>query len=269
MHGIGTLRWFHVAGVGALAIGAAATIEWTYAKSPHDKQHGYLEAQIGQLAARIPPPPGGASVVEADRRVFDSTRSLEGSSRWRQAARDADQTPKSLLRTFSCAAGAELTAERLPHLTALLASAGSDSSDVASRAKTSFMRARPYTLYAGPTCPKPDNLGAKHDYPSGHSARGWTWALILAGLLPDRKAQLMSRAQAYAESRVVCGFHSPTGAAAGRAVAMITVNSLKGNPRFKTDLQRASQELAALKQRGERPPARQCQVEGQMMNRPY
>jgi len=91
----------------------------------------------------------------------------------------------------------------------------------------------------------------------------------LAELIPNRRAQLSSRARAYAESRVVCGFHSPTGAEAGRTVAMLTVNSLMRNPQFRTDMQQASKELSALRQRGQLPPARQCRSEDPLMDKPY
>jgi acid phosphatase (class A) len=108
-----------------------------------------------------------------------------------------------------------------------------------------------------------------HDYPSGHSARGWTWGLVLGQLLPNRRQQLIARAQAYADSRVVCGFHSPTGAGAGRAVALITVDALMRTPSFKADMKQASKELAALKQSGTAPPEGQCRAELMRTDRPY
>ena len=270
MHKMGSHPWLHFLGAGALLIAVAATaIGWGHARSPRNGNGTYIGTQIGHLAARVPPPPGGAGVAAADRQAFATTRALQGTWRWHQAARDANQSPRALLGTFSCAAGVELTAGRAPHLAALLNTAGEDSSHVASRAKSTFMRARPYTLYAGPTCPRPDGLGAKHDYPSGHAARGWTWALILAELLPDRRAPLMSRAKAYGESRVVCGFHTPTGVEAGRRVAMLTVPALMADPAFKDDLRKASTELAALRQGGQAPPERQCRSETALSQTPY
>lgn len=271
MQGLGRLRRFHVVVAGVLAIGGAATVavEWTHARNARGEHRGYLGPRTAQLAARVPPPSNEPAVLDADRRAFVATRALQGSWRWEQAARDADQSADALLDTFSCAAGVELTPDRAPHLAALLADAGADSAHVASRAKNVFLRPRPYTLYAGPTCVSPDNLGANHDYPSGHAARAWTWGFILAELLPERRAQLLSRAQAYGESRVVCGFHSPTGVSAGRGVAVITVRSLMADARFQADLRAASKELAALRQHGQSPPARQCRSEAALAGRPY
>ena len=257
-----------VLGVAGLLIAGGATLaaEWTQAKSPVTKHHSYLRAAVEHLGDRVPPPPQGTAVVEADRRVFRSTRALQGSRRWNQAASDADQSTRSLLKDFSCASGLELAPESAPRLASFLADAGADGAHIAKRAKSKFRRARPYVLDPGPTCRSTRGLGDFHDYPSGHSTRGWTWGLILAELLPDRRQQLASRANAYAESRVVCGFHSPTGAKVGRPVAVLTVNSLMHSPRFRADMQQASRELVALKRHGQMPPPRQCAAERLMMN---
>ena len=265
-----TARRLRLLGAGVLMTTAAATLvaKWTHAKSHLSERHSYLGPAVQQLSDRVPPPPTGAAVVEADRKVFRATRALQGSQRWKRAADDTHQSTRWLLSDFSCASGLSLTPERAPHLASLLANAGADSADVASFAKARFKRARPYVLDRGPTCAATRGLGDFHDYPSGHSSRAYTWALVLAELLPDRRQQLSARAQAYADSRVVCGFHSPTGAGAGKAVAMLTLTSLKRNPRFEADLQLASQELAALKQHGETPSARQCQAEQPMPSRP-
>jgi acid phosphatase (class A) len=253
---------------GALFIAAAVTLlaEWTHARDAAPQHHSYLGSAVGQLGDQLPPPPREPAVVEADRRAFKATRALQGSARWTQAVHDTDQSDPALLSDFSCASGLELTRERAPHLASLLANAGADSAHVASRAKARFRRARPYVLDQGPTCAATQGLGDFHDYPSGHSSRGWAWALVLAELLPDRRQQLSERAKAYADSRVVCGVHSPTGASAGRAVAVLTVDSLMRNPRFRADMQQARHELAALKQRGQVPSAHQCRSDRSSAN---
>jgi acid phosphatase (class A) len=259
------------AGAGVLVVAGAATLaaQWTQAKAPDAEHFTYLGGTAAQLAAGVPSPPRAPNVVLADRQVFRSTRRLQGSARWKLAAEDANQAAPALLKDFSCSSGLNLSAAQAPHLASLLADAGADAAHVASRAKSRFGRRRPYVLDPGPTCRPTRGLGDFHDYPSGHSTRGWTWGLILAELLPDRRQFLMSRAQAYADSRVVCGFHTPTGAAAGRGVATLAVVALKRDPRFRAELKQASNELAALKQQGDAPPAGQCRSEQAMLQRPY
>ena len=257
-------------GVGACALLAAGGVTlatgWPQSKAPAEQERSYVGPAVQQIADRVPPPP--ERMMDEDYRAFLKTRELRGTWRWRIAAADAKKSPKALLRAFSCAAGVELMPERAPHLTLLLATAGSDSAKVASKAKSKFPRERPYTLYEGPTCLSPDGLGPDRDYPSGHAARGWTWGLILAELLPDQQSQLLSRAEAYGESRVICGFHSRTGVEAGRNVAMLTVKSMMDDPRFRADLKKASQELAQLRKHGRLPPARLCRAEGTILAAP-
>jgi acid phosphatase (class A) len=183
--------------------------------------------------------------------------------------KDIDQSVPSLLRDFSCASGLDLTTERTPHLASVLANAGYDGVQIAARAKSRFKRQRPYELDEGPTCLPTKGWREARDYPSGHAARAWTWGLVLAALLPDRRQQLISRAQAYADSRVICGFHSPTGANGGRTVAVLAVNSLMRDRRFRADMQQAAKEVAALKLQGQVPAANQCRSEPAMVSRPY
>jgi acid phosphatase (class A) len=255
----------------AIVIVSAALLapQWSSARSIYDESQGYLGLDIRKLAARVPPPSQAQGIVESDKQAFETTRALEGSLRWKAAAHDADKSPKSLLKAFSCASGVELSRKQTPHIASLLTVAGADASFVASHAKSNFARTRPYVLYGGATCVPAGKLGANRDYPSGHSARGWTWGLVLAELLPDREEQLTARAEAYGESRVVCGFHSPTGIEAGHGVAVLTVDALLQDSAFRADMRQASEELATLRREGQLLPARQCQTERALMDRPY
>ena len=251
-------------GVGVCAILAAGGVPlaavWRQEKAAAEQERSYLGPALQQLADRVPPPPDGKT--DADYRAFLKTRELRDTWRWKLAAADAKKSPRALLSTFNCAAGVELTPERAPNLTLLLTTAASDSASIVARAKSKFPRARPYILYQGPTCLSPDGLNPDRDYPSGHAARGWTWGLILAELLPSRRSQLLSRAEAYGESRVICGFHSPTGVNGGRDVAMLTVRALMNEAKFRADLRQAFQEIAELRNRGQSSPALLCQAEG-------
>ena len=254
--------------MGACALLAAGGVTlaavWPPPKAPAKQRSTYLGPKIQRLADRVPPP--SLETTEADYRAFVKTRELQHSWRWKIAAADTKKSAKALLQTYSCAVGVELTPERAPRLTSLLTTAAADSAKIASKAKAKFPRARPYVLYGGPTCLSSDGLGSDRDYPSGHAARGWTWGLILAELLPERRSQLLSRAEAYGDSRVVCGFHTPSGVEAGRGLAMAVVKSLADEPRFRTDFRQASQELTELKKKGHLPPARLCEADRKLQD---
>jgi acid phosphatase (class A) len=44
-------------------------------------------------------------------------------------------------------------------------------------------------------------------YPSGHTAIGLAWALILCELFPENANLILDRGRAFGESRVVCNVH--------------------------------------------------------------
>ncbi len=48
---------------------------------------------------------------------------------------------------------------------------------------------------------------------------GWTWAMSLAQLAPDRTAPLLARGRAIGDSRVVCGVHNESAVDAARVAA--------------------------------------------------
>ena len=62
-------------------------------------------------------------------------------------------------------------------------------------AKDKYRHARPFMLDAQPTCqPSADeDLRSNGSYPSGHTSIGWTWALVLAEVAPDRAEELLER----------------------------------------------------------------------------
>ncbi|NYI24249.1 acid phosphatase [Sphingobium indicum] len=210
----------------------------------------YLPATPFSIIDVIPPAPVvGDPRYEADRAIFLKTRALQNSDRWRLATRDVSEKPGDLLRDFSCAAGLSLTPEKAPRLTALLVAAAADTARVNNEAKNRFQRARPFKIDAGPICQPAAEVTNSYDYPSGHTTRGWTWATLLAQLLPERAVPILARGRAYGESRVVCGVHNASAVETGRLSASVTLTVMQRNPRFQADMRAALRELDLLKRR--------------------
>jgi acid phosphatase (class A) len=129
-------------------------------------------------------------------------------------------------------------------------------------AKDHYQRRRPFLEYKGPTCiPQGEYLAAEDaSYPSGHASVGWTWALVLAELAPERADAILARGYAFGQSRVICGAHWQSDVTAGRVVAAGVVARLHANATFHADLAAAKGELAAARRRGLRP-TRDCGAE--------
>lgn len=211
-----------------------------------------------------PPPAAGTPLAEADREIFERTRALRGTARWRLAQSDVKS---EAFEHYACALGVQLTPESAPVLWRLLdgASAGALVGEV----KTHYGRPRPYLGRQAPICEaKTAHLAANPDYPSGHAAGGWVEALILAELAPDRASEILARGRAFGESRVVCGSHSASAVQAAFMAGSAVVAGLHGQPQFRSDLDAARAELARVRATAPAPDPAACRAEAAALERP-
>jgi acid phosphatase (class A) len=81
-------------------------------------------------------------------------------------------------------------------------------------AKRHFNRARPYITHPEikPCIP----LEKSKSYPSGHTTLSRMYAIVLGEIFPDRKEQLLERANEIAMHRVLGGVHHPSDIEAGK-----------------------------------------------------
>ena len=197
----------------------------------------------------VPPAPTvGDARDSADRAIFRATRSLAGSLRWNIAKNDDDLSVAYILKALSCASGLDLSQAKTPRLFALLTHVSDDSGAASVPLKEKYQRKRPFLMQEGATCvARTAALENSPDYPSSHSTLGWTTGLILAELVPDRATEILSRARAYGESRIVCGVHNNSAVEVGRVIAGAVVAALHGSAAFRRDLEAARAEVARLR----------------------
>lgn len=226
---------------------------------------GYLQGREPDTLAVIPQPPARNSPRdEADRAIFRQTRPLEGTPRWAMAQSDADLT--RLFADFNCAIGVTLTAKDAPRLTALIVKAAPDISAAYNTPKDFYKKLRPFTRDAGDICvPRSDGFAKSYDYPSGHATWSWSVGLILSRIAPDRAAQILGRARAFGESRVVCGVHNASAVEAGRLAADTVISALAGDSAFRSDLAAAQAEVVALRASAPKPDTGVCRAEAALI----
>lgn len=228
---------------------AGPTTFWTGFR---DHPHGYLTAgQAPDAINFMPPPPEAGSLREqADIAAYREMRALEGTERWAIARSDNEIETPSAPRVFDCALGIQFDPERMPKLTFLLGRMLGDLETIQTSVKRGMFRSRPFVAEPASLCITAESwLAASGSYPSGHSALGWAWALVLAEMAPDRADAVLRRGLAYGESRAVCGVHYPSDVEAGRIVGGVMVSALKANPEFQADFVLARRELEAARAR--------------------
>ncbi|MDR3526293.1 MAG: phosphatase PAP2 family protein [Rhizomicrobium sp.] len=246
-----------LAGLAALTLFAGLGFAEDGASHP---SASYLKPGTVDILSVLPPAPVvGDPRYDADRAVFRATRRYQGSPRWDLATNDVQYGDAVMLKDFGCALGVALTPDKAPHLMSLLAKAGHDTQRETNIAKNFYRRLRPFLIDEGKTCQKPEELKNSFDYPSGHTTGGWTWALVLADVAPERASQILARGRAYGESRIVCGAHNNSAVEAGRLSATVTMSFVHNTPAYSEDLQAARSELAALRKTSPAPAL--CEAE--------
>lgn len=214
---------------------------------------GYLGAEGALDGAAIigPPPAPDSPRGKADRAAFNASRKLAGTPVWTQAIADADLSGKEGMKSFSCAAGVTLSAEATPTLVRLLLRMTDDAATIYRPAKAAFQRPRPPVGNTKAICvPREPWIATDGSYPSGHGLIGWSWALVISEVAPERASQVLARGRAFGDSRVICGVHFQSDVEAGRYLGSALVSRLHNDAAFQADLATAKAEVAASRANG-------------------
>lgn len=254
----------------ALATAAMLTMIGAASYATDRAYGGYLTlGEFDVTSVLEPAPRPGDPRYDTDRKIFRATRRLVGSPRWDLATQDADMSEPAMLRDFSCAVGIELTQTNVPKFVAMVRRAAIDTSAQTHAAKEAYKRQRPFMIDRGRICQPQSELYDRkadrmsYDYPSGHTTWGWTWALVLTSIAPDRAQQILERGRAYGDSRFVCGAHNESAVEAGMLSASSTMALVATKPDYQDDLAAARAELAAL--RVSAPPIQNCAAEAALL----
>ncbi len=237
----------------AVITAVAACTEYTVS----DVSKGYLKPDdLPDSLIIIPPPPArGSAGLALDEEAGKKNLLLQGTLRWRLATLDADLSFPAAAKSFSCALNAPVTEKDTPKLYRLMRRVLIDAGASTAKAKNKYRRTRPYLVNKEPTC-APDQEKSLKDsgsYPSGHTAIGWAWALILSEIAPDRRNEILARGRVFSESRIVCNFHWLSDVTEGYIVGSAVVSRLHADPAFRSDLEAAASELAKIRSKGLKP----------------
>lgn len=143
---------------------------------------------------------------------------------------------------FKAQMGEWFNAKNLPLTAAFGVRVKNDEGINTAPAKTGFARVRPYNLdnTLHPVCA----TKTKDDsYPSGHATTGYLMALTLVEMVPDKRDQILARADDYANNRLVCGVHYRSDVEASKLLAY-TIHAVMANkPQYQQEMAVARAEL--------------------------
>lgn len=225
---------------------------------------GYIpkESLPNSLDLLGPPPAATTAAFARDEEARTLTIPLRGSARAALARVDADLNFPQAAKNFSCAMGFDITEAQTPHLYQLMQRVLTDAGLSTYGVKNTYNRTRPFVVHNEGTCfPEQESLlRTDGSYPSGHTAAGWAWALILAEINPDRANRLFKRGLDFGQSRVICNAHWQSDVDAGRTMGAATVATLQNYAEFRADLKAAREEVLAAKAQ-QAAPGTNCAAE--------
>jgi len=212
---------------------------------------GYLPAdELPNSLLLVPPPPAeGSAAFARDEEASRETFALRGTERWDQAIKDADLHFPAAPDAFTDALGFRITETDTPHLYMLLHRTLTDAGLSTYAAKNHYVRKRPFMVNGQPIGTPDDEEALRKDgsYPSGHTAIGWAWALILCEIVPERTDAILARGREFGQSRTVCNVHWQSDVDEGRIMAASTVARLHADEGFLADLNGAKAEVQRIR----------------------
>src|SRR3954466_7431434 len=223
MHRRNFLTAVFAAGVIALAPLGAAEVNYRYLTP------GAIDA-----VHLVPAPPSPGSLE--DKLDFDNTLAVHRAASSAEIARGDDENKVTIFH-FAPAIGEWFVAGRLPKTEALFKQVEAEAKGITGGAKNYFKRPRPYHI-----APDLFRHAIEHEdpthysYPSGHSTRGTTFALLLAALFPEKREALLAKGRETGWLRVQGGVHYPLDVFAGRVLGQALVREFMRSEAFRRDL---------------------------------
>ena len=212
---------------------------------------GYLQPEESPRSlALVPPPPAkGSAALARDEEVSRKAIAMRGTPRWDIAARDAELMFPEAASTFSGVLGIQITEKDTPHLYMLLRRTLADAGLATYTAKNNYARKRPFMKNNEPICTPDEETALRKDgsYPSGHTAIGWAWALILSEIVPEQTDAILARGLEFGQSRIICNVHWQSDVDEGRIMGAATVARQHADEDFLADLNQAKIEVKHIR----------------------
>ena len=198
----------------------------------------------------LPPPPDTASAAfQYDRAQYHwGMEQRNNPVRLAIAVNDAIWSIDNICKIYGGVLGIEISAQNTPAIYRMLTLGLLTTDQAGKLPKNHYMRTRPYVYYNEPTIYPGDEgwLRTNGSYPSGHTILGWSAALLLTEMAPDKADTILARGYMYGQSRVIAGYHWQSDVDAARLVASAAVARLHADKRFLKLMKKARREYLKL-----------------------
>ncbi len=215
---------------------------------------GYLdqEALPNSLELLPQPPAEGSTEWKLDQEKANFFVNQVSEERTAQAIRDADLSFPGALQAFNGVLPFPITEESTPNSYMILRRTLADAGLSTYRAKNHYQRPRPFMVNHTLVFPPEDEESLREDgsYPSGHTAIGWAWALVLTEIFPEYADAILQRGREFGISRNICNVHWHSDVVAGRTMGAATVARLHADNQFLIDMMATKEEISRLQEVG-------------------
>lgn len=220
----------------------------------HEATPYFKAEQMPDMRQFLPGPPAEGSIeMQYDEAKYLWGKALRETDPEAAAAAKAqsDNRISNLCKQFSEAFGMEISAENTPQIYTLLRDAVITCVMTVIEPKDYYHRTRPFAHYQQATL-MPDKEGylqQNGSFPSGHTLRGWSMALLLTEINPAAANKLLKKGYEYGQSRIISGYHWQSDIDAARLVAAAAVAQCHNSDRFQRQMKKAKREFARLAER--------------------
>ncbi|SCB14877.1 acid phosphatase [Rhizobium hainanense] len=201
----------------------------------------FSDAKEINLLDLLPPPPANDSAqMKAE---LGEILTIQVTRTPEMAARAVADAEENVWRFSDVIDNPKFTKENLPKFSAFFDRIVETEGAVVDPAKDVWKRPRPhlYSDLVKPIVP----LSKSGSYPSGHTTLGTLMGIVLANMVPEKRAVIMARAWEYGHNRVVGGIHYASDIEAGRIAGTVIAETIMTHDDYKTEYEGAKAELRA------------------------
>ena len=210
----------------------------------------FTSKEMPDMMKFMPGPPDSTSVAFANdvARYFWGKEMRKDSVRAAQAKRDAVYGLDTILDEYEEAFGMKVSKDDTPEIYKVLLDGTSTCDSICKHPKRLYGRKRPFVRFHEHTlAPEHEkDLNPHKSFPSGHTLLGWSSALLMMEINPDRANEILARGYRYGENRVVVGAHWQSDTDAARLAASVAYARLHTSERFLEQMRKAREEFKRL-----------------------